>query len=74
VSPVEAWDVLATVDRGGKRSFGTLHALVYRHEPWCFELRVAELKDGGLVAAPVSARRYVLTRAELFAPDERLGR
>ncbi|MBL8755263.1 MAG: hypothetical protein JNK15_18330 [Planctomycetes bacterium] len=74
VSVAEAWDVLATVDRGGKRGFGTLHALVFRHEPWCFELRVGETKDSGLVAAPVSSRQYVLSRAELFAPDERFGR
>ena len=62
----EAWRVLRSVERGGGRFFGTLHSLVFRHDPWCFELRVAELADGGVVAAPSSGRRYQLTRAQVF--------
>ena len=66
VDVVEAWRMLASVEAGGGRSFGTLHALVFRHDPWCFEVRVAELVDGAVVAAPSSARRYQLSRAQLF--------
>ena len=62
----EAWRVLRSVERGGGRFFGTLHSLVFRHDPWCFELRVAELAYGGVVAAPSSGRRYQLTRAQVF--------
>jgi hypothetical protein len=64
----EAWQALASVQRGGSHAFGTLHALVFRHEPWCFELRIAAMVDGKVVAAPSSARRHVLTREQLFAP------
>jgi hypothetical protein len=70
VSIDEAWRLLGTVERGGGHAFGTLHALVFRHEPWCFELRVATLGPDGLVAAPASARRHVLTRQQLFADGE----
>ena len=70
----EAWTALQSVQRGGKRAFGTLHALVFRHEPWCFELRIAEHGDKGIVAAPISGRQYVLTRAQVFADGEVLGR
>ncbi len=73
VSPEEAWELLAKVQRGGNRGFGTLHALVFRHEPWCFELRVATPGELGIVAAPVSARRHVLTREQLFAVGQTFG-
>ncbi len=66
VSVDEAWQALASVQRGGNDAFGTLHSLVFRHEPWCFELRVAEMADSRVVAAPSSARRHVLTKKELF--------
>ena len=72
-SVAEAWDALHLVDRGG-RSFGTLHSLVFRHEPWCFELRIAEPGEKGLVAAPVSTRRYALSRQQVFAEGELLGK
>jgi hypothetical protein len=68
----EAWQLLAKVQRGGGRAFGTLHSLVFRHEPWCFERRVATHGDTGLVAAPSSQRRHALTRAQLFATGEKL--
>jgi hypothetical protein len=67
VSPQEGWDMLQSVDRGGKIRFGTLHSLVFRAEPWFFELRVAEVKDGQLVPATRSSRRFPLARDELFA-------
>lgn len=67
VSPAEGWEMLQSVDRGGKRAFGTLHAIVFRAEPWYCELRIAELKDEVLVPATRSDRRYVLTRDEVFA-------
>jgi hypothetical protein len=72
-SVAEAWDALHLVDRGG-RGFGTLHSLVFRHEPWCFELRIAEPGEKGLVAAPVSTRRYALSRQQVFADGELLGK
>ncbi len=62
----EAWRILTSVERGGGHGFGTLHALVFRHEPWVFELRLAEHRDDGLVAAPSSRHRFALTRAQVF--------
>lgn len=66
VTPAAAWQMLAEVQRGGSRAFGTLHSLVFRHAPWCFELRIAEPGEGGLVAAPVSTRRWSVPREVLF--------
>lgn len=74
VDVAEAWQVLQSVQRGGGHAFGTLHALVFRCEPWCFELRLATITPDGLVAASSSERRFALTRAELFATGEQLGR
>ncbi|MFN3241600.1 MAG: C45 family autoproteolytic acyltransferase/hydrolase [Planctomycetota bacterium] len=62
----EAWRMLASVEAGGGHHFGTLHSLVFRHEPWCFEVRVAEHAEGGIVAAPSGTRRHRLTRAQVF--------
>jgi hypothetical protein len=73
VSPAEAWELLAKVERGGGHAFGTLHSLVFRHEPWYFELRVATHGPDGIVAAPSSQRRHALTREQLFAPGESFG-
>lgn len=66
VSIAEAWQMLEAVDRGGGHAFGTLHSLVFRDAPWCFELRIAELDGRKVVAAPESTRRHVLTRAQVF--------
>ena len=66
VSIEETWVMLALVQRGGKRAFGTLHSLVFRPEPWCFELRIAEAKPEGLVGAPDSSRRFALPRETVF--------
>ena len=61
--------MLESAQRGGHHGFGTLHSLVFRHDPWCFELRVAEWDhERGLVAAPVSRRRFALPRRAVF-PD-----
>lgn len=63
----EAWRALGRVEAGGGRYFGTLHALVFRHDPWVFEVRVASLAaDGALVAAPRGGRRHALSRAQVF--------
>jgi hypothetical protein len=62
----EAWQLLAAVERGGKRAFGTLHSLVFRPAPWCFELRIAEHNQQGLNGAPSSSRRFVLPRESVF--------
>lgn len=74
VDVAEAWTMLQSVERGGSNAFGTLHALVFRHEPWLFELRVGALQDGKVVAAPSSPRQHALTRAQLFAEGESLPR
>jgi len=66
VSVAEGWALLQKVERGGAHAFGTLHALVFRAEPWVFELRIGEQQPGGLVAASSSKRRYALARDELF--------
>ena len=68
VSVAEGWQMLESVQSGGRR-FGTLHSLVFRNEPWCFELRIAEQRDGKLIAAPVGRRRHELTREALFPAD-----
>ncbi|MGE3173501.1 MAG: C45 family autoproteolytic acyltransferase/hydrolase [Planctomycetota bacterium] len=69
VSIDEAWQALRTVQRGGGHAFGTLHSLVFRHDPWCFELRLGQVRDGKLVAAPDSERRASLPREALFPKD-----
>ncbi|MCC7397100.1 MAG: hypothetical protein IT455_08555 [Planctomycetes bacterium] len=66
----EAWQVLRSVQRGGGHGFGTLHALVFRFAPWHFELRLAQHPEPGLIAAPVSELRYVLSKDELFQIPE----
>lgn len=66
VSVAEAWDALVAVQRGGGHAFGTLHSLVFRAEPWHFELRVGEYGAKGLVAAPSAGRVYRLDRDALF--------
>lgn len=73
VSVAEAWQVLESVQRGNAR-FGTLHSLVFRNDPWCFELRIGEKGEQGCVPAPISARRYVLRREQLFPKDVRKGK
>lgn len=71
VSIDEGWQCLQEVQRGGRRAFGTLHALVFRHEPWHFELRIADFVAQKVVAAPVASRRYLLPRERLFPADLR---
>jgi hypothetical protein len=67
VSTDEAWQALRKVQRGGGAAFGTLHSLVFRHQPWFCELRVGELgPEGRLRAAPSATRRFVLARETLF--------
>jgi hypothetical protein len=70
VDVAEAWTMLQSVERGGDNAFGTLHALVFRHEPWQFELRVGDVAEGKVVAAPSSSRRHALTRAQLFGDGQ----
>jgi len=74
LSVAEAWDLLSEVDRGGSHAFGTLHSLVFRHDPWCFELRIGTLGTNGVIAAPDSERRHALTRRQVFADGETFGR
>ncbi len=74
ISAAEAWDLLSEVDRGGGHAFGTLHSLVFRHDPWFFELRIGTLGTNGVVAAPDSDRRHALTRRQVFADGETFGR
>jgi hypothetical protein len=67
----EAWQVLSKVQRGSKR-FGTLHSLVFRHDPWCFELRLGEVGQAGCVPAPASTKRYSLAREQVFPAEPKL--
>lgn len=71
VSIEEGWQMLRSVQRGGRHAFGTLHSLVFRHDPWCFELRLATHGEKGIVAAPDSERRFALPRAVVFPDDVR---
>jgi hypothetical protein len=72
VSCDEAWDLLRSVQRGGGHAFGTLHSIVFRHDPWHFELRVAELEGKSVVPAPDATRRYTLTRSQVFGDGRTL--
>jgi hypothetical protein len=74
VSVVEAWELLQSVQRGGGHAFGTLHSLLFRHEPWYFELRIAEMNGKVVVAAPTGERRCVLSREQVFTAGEELVR
>jgi hypothetical protein len=66
IDPTLAWRALAAAQRGDRHPFPTLHALVFRAEPWCCELRFAELRQQRLVAAPASSRRWRIPRDVLF--------
>ncbi|MCB9877593.1 MAG: hypothetical protein H6835_08350 [Planctomycetes bacterium] len=67
----EAWQILRSVERGRGRRFGTLHALVFRHQPFVFELRLASLDErGDIVAAPSSEVRHTLRREQLWGDLE----
>lgn len=74
VDPDEAWQILASVERGGGHTFGTLHSLVFRHDPWFFEVRIAGHGESGLVAAPSASRRHRLTREQVFGHVEAAGK
>lgn len=66
-SVADVWTYLASVDRGGA-NFGTLHSLVFRNDPWVFELAIAEFDAAtGVKPATRSTRRYRLPRAQVFA-------
>ncbi len=68
LSVAEAWDALRAVDRSG-RGFATLHSLVFRADPWVFELRIGVPDDDDrIVAAPRATRRYSFARDVVFAP------
>jgi hypothetical protein len=69
IDVAEAWRMLTAVQRGGGHAFGTLHSLVFRHDPWCFELRIAKHQRDGLVAAPASPRQFALPRAVVFPAE-----
>ncbi len=76
VSVEEGWAMLREVERGKGKGFGTLHSLVFRNDPWVFELRLADVdSEGRLIAAPSSSRRHTLTKEQVFAdPQEGAGR
>ena len=67
VSVAEAWASLSSVERGGRRAFGTLHSLVFRGDPWVFELAIGTPIEGGMMlAATRSERRYSVPKKILF--------
>ncbi|MEE2887160.1 MAG: C45 family peptidase [Planctomycetota bacterium] len=76
----DMWSYLRSVDRGiaaarkykrPKRAAlraGTLHSLVFRNDPWVFELGIGEFDaTEGITAATRSGRRYCLARDQVFA-------
>ncbi len=69
LGPQEAWQALRQVQAGGN-AFATLHSLVFRAEPWVFELAIGQFEeDGEVLPAPQSPRRYVLAREQVFPDD-----
>ena len=66
VDSAEAWDMLREVAVSSRSRFGTLHSLVFRHEPWCFEVAICEKDGRQVVGAPSSSLRYRLTREQVF--------
>ena len=65
VNAEEAWAALDSVQRSGKR-FGTLHSLVFRAEPWVFELGVGTIREDGGVATATRGPRFKLERNAVF--------
>ncbi|MCA8941968.1 MAG: hypothetical protein KDB80_05350, partial [Planctomycetes bacterium] len=66
LSVTEAWAALRAVDRSSA-GFATLHSLVFRADPWVFELRVGTVDARGNVLSAVRAnRRFALSREQLF--------
>jgi hypothetical protein len=70
VSVGEAWEALAAVERSGQ-SFATLHSMVFRHDPWVFEIAIGKLDESSRVdGAPSAGTRHRLTRDAVFASIE----
>jgi hypothetical protein len=71
VSPPEAWQALARVQKSG-RYFASLHSMVFRQDPWCFEVALGTVGANRRVqGAPGSPRRYRLQREGVFPEDPR---
>ncbi len=71
VSSEEAWQALARVQKSGIR-FASLHSMVFRQDPWVFELAVGKLDGNRRVqGAPGSPRRYQLQREGVFPANPR---
>ena len=66
VDIAEAWDMLREVAVSSRSRFGTLHSLVFRHAPWCFEVGICEKEGRQVVGAPSRSLRYRLTREQVF--------
>ena len=66
VDSAEAWDMLREVAVSSRSRFGTLHSLVFRHAPWCFEVGICEKEGRQVVGAPSRSLRYRLTREQVF--------
>jgi hypothetical protein len=73
VSVAECWEALLSVQRSGG-GIVTMHSLVFRAEPWCFEVALGAVEGPRQVrGAPASARRIGLARAEVFVTAARAG-
>lgn len=71
VSVSEAWGALARVQKSG-RSFASLHSMVFRQDPFVFEVALGKLDTNRSVqGAPGSPRRYRLRREAVFRGDPR---
>ena len=72
VSADEVWQALDQVAKSDRINT-TVHSLVFRAQPWLFELRIGEVRpDNKIVPSTRSDRRYQLTREQIF-PDDPSG-
>ena len=71
VSAAEAWQALSRVQKSGRR-FATLHSMVFRQDPWVFEVALGDAGPSRRVrGAPGSPRRYRLQREGVFPTQPR---
>ena len=66
VAVEEAWQALERVQRSGRR-FATLHSLVFRHQPFVFEVALGQVQEGGEIGgAPGANLHQRIPRSVLF--------
>ncbi len=71
VSLGETWQALGRVEKSGRR-FATLHSMVFRRQPWVFEVALGDVGAGSQIrGAPGGSRRYRLQREGVFPSQPR---